>query len=65
MKKNLKNLTRKTQSKFLKVECPKCKAHNVVFGKATSTPSCMVCGEILAYPTGGKSRINGKILEIY
>ncbi len=56
---------RKTKSKFLLVECPKCKAHNLVFGKATTRPKCVVCNYILAYPTGGKAKINGKILKIY
>ncbi len=44
-------------SKFLKVKCKKCKNEQVVFEKSASPVKCLVCGEVLAEPTGGKSKI--------
>jgi len=49
-------------SKFLKVKC-KCKNEQVIFEKAASIVRCLVCGEVLAEPTGGKARIKAKIVS--
>lgn len=49
-------------TKFVKVKCEKCKNEQMVFVKAASKVKCLVCGEILAEPTGGKARLNVKIL---
>jgi len=51
-------------SKFIKIRCPKCKNEQIMFGKASTNISCLVCGKILAEPTGGKSRIKARILEV-
>lgn len=51
-------------SKFIKVSCPKCKNEQVIFGKASTTVNCIVCGKEMATPTGGKSKIKAKILEV-
>ena len=51
-------------SKFVKIRCPKCKNEQVMFGKAASKIICLVCGKILADPTGGKSRIKARVLEV-
>ena len=51
-------------SKFIKVRCPKCKNEQVMFGKTASEVNCLVCGKVLAEPTGGKSRIKARILEV-
>jgi ribosomal protein S27E len=50
-------------SKFLSVECNKCHKKSVVFGNATKQVLCE-CGEVLVEPTGGKSSVNAKILEV-
>jgi small subunit ribosomal protein S27e len=47
-------------SKFIKVKCEKCKNEQMVFEKAASQVKCLVCGEVLAEPTGGKVRLNVK-----
>ena len=47
---------------FLKVKCEKCKNEQVIFENAASNVRCLVCGEVLAEPTGGKARIKGKVL---
>ena len=51
-------------SKFVKLRCPKCKNEQIVFGKVTSEVKCLVCGKVLAEPSGGKSRIKARILEV-
>ena len=51
-------------SKFVKIRCPKCKNEQVMFGKASSKIICLVCGKGLADPTGGKSRIKARVLEV-
>lgn len=51
-------------SKFIKIRCPKCKNEQITFGKAASKVSCLVCGKVLVDPSGGKSRIKARILEV-
>lgn len=51
-------------SKFVKIRCPKCKNEQIMFGKASSQIKCLVCGKVLAKPTGGKSKIKARILEV-
>jgi len=55
---------REPTSKFIKVRCPKCKNEQIIFGKTTSDVACLVCGKVLAEPTGGKSKIKARILEV-
>lgn len=51
-------------SKFLSVQCVKCKAKQVMFGNATTPVKCRACGALLASPTGGRAEVNGKIMEV-
>lgn len=53
-----------TTSKFIKVRCAKCKNEQIIFGKTSTNIKCLVCDKILAEPTGGKSKIKARILEI-
>lgn len=55
---------RETKSKFIKIRCPKCKNEQIMFGKASATVKCLVCGKILAEPTGGKSKVKARVLEV-
>lgn len=55
---------RESTSKFIKVRCPKCKNEQIIFGKSSSKVSCLVCGKLLAEPTGGKSKVKARILEV-
>ncbi|HET7323076.1 MAG TPA: 30S ribosomal protein S27e [Halococcus sp.] len=48
---------------FYTVRCPDCENEQVVFGKASSTVACAVCGTTLARPTGGKAVFEGEVLE--
>ena len=55
----------KTRSKFLKVNCSKCKNEQVVFNKAASSVKCLVCGAELAEPKGGKSKVKAKVVQVF
>jgi len=48
---------------FYRVACPDCENEQVVFGKATSTVNCAVCGHRLAQPTGGEAILEGDVVE--
>ena len=51
-------------SKFIKVRCPKCKNEQIIFGKAVTQINCLVCGRNLAGPSGGKTKIKARVLEV-
>ena len=55
---------RETKSKFVKIRCPKCKNEQIMFGKASTSVKCLVCGKEVAESTGGKSKIKARILEV-
>lgn len=55
----------KPRSKFVKVRCKNCNNEMVIFSHASRTVYCLVCGEILAQPTGGKAEILGEKIEEY
>lgn len=57
-------ITKQPTSKFLEVVCPKCKNEQTIFNKATKPVKCLVCGNILAEPTGGMSIIKAKIVKV-
>jgi small subunit ribosomal protein S27e len=50
-------------SNFVKVKCSKCKNEQVIFNKASTKVKCLVCKEEIAKPTGGKAKINAKIID--
>ena len=58
------DLLREPTSKFVKIRCPKCKNEQITFGKSSKSIKCLVCSKILVEPTGGKSRIKARILEV-
>ncbi|HIQ30373.1 MAG TPA: 30S ribosomal protein S27e [Candidatus Caldiarchaeum subterraneum] len=55
----------KPRSKFLLVVCNECNNKQVVFDSAKIEVKCNVCGAPIAYPSGGKAIITGKIVEAY
>jgi small subunit ribosomal protein S27e len=57
-------ITKEPESKFIKVRCPKCKNEQIVFGKASTVVKCLVCSKVLAEPSGGKSKVKARILEV-
>ena len=52
------------ESKFIKLRCPKCRNEQIVFGKSASKIKCLVCGKLLAEPSGGKTRVKARVLEV-
>jgi len=60
----MKELIKEPTSKFIKLRCPKCKNEQLVFGKTASKVKCLVCEKIIAEPSGGKTRVKARILEI-
>jgi small subunit ribosomal protein S27e len=51
------------KSRFVKVRCTKCKNEQIIFNKASTLVKCLVCGEVLAEPSGGVAKIKGQLLE--
>jgi len=64
MVKKYKILVPEPKSRFVRVQCPDCGNEQIIFDHATFTVRCLVCGRILAEPTGGKAKIYGKIIKI-
>lgn len=54
---------KETKTKFIKVRCEKCKNEQNIFSSVSSKVNCLICGEILAEPRGGKSNIKSKLVE--
>jgi len=50
---------------FLKLKCEKCHNEQVIFGRASIVVKCLVCGEVLAEPTGGIARLKTKPIEVF
>ena len=57
-------MKKESTSKFIKVHCPKCKNEQIIFGNSASVVKCLVCEKVLAEPTGGKTRLKAKVLEV-
>ena len=60
----MKSIIREPTSKFVKLRCPKCKNEQIAFGKSASIVKCLVCGKVLAEPSGGKAKIKARVLEV-
>ncbi|MCS7135243.1 MAG: 30S ribosomal protein S27e [Candidatus Aenigmarchaeota archaeon] len=58
------NIIPMPKSRFLKVQCEKCKNEQIIFNKPATVVKCLVCENILAEPTGGIGNIKAKILKI-
>ena len=56
---------RMNRSRFVKVKCPDCENEQVIFEKASTVVSCVVCSRVLAEPAGGKAQLKAEILETY
>lgn len=51
------------ESRFVRVKCRDCGSEQVLFDRAASVVSCLVCGATLAEPTGGKADLKAEVLE--
>jgi len=52
------------KGKFVKVKCSKCKASQVIFGKASTKVKCIECGGVIALPSGGNAKIRARVEEV-
>lgn len=57
-------MQRDPKGKFIKIRCSECKNEQIVFGKTSTYIKCLVCGKELCEPTGGKSKVKSRILEV-
>ena len=63
MVKKKKQLVPQPRSVFLRVKCPDCGNEQVLFSHASSVVKCLVCGRVLAKPSGGKAVIEGEVIK--
>lgn len=54
----------KKKSRFLRVKCFDCGNEQVMFGSASYSVKCLVCGKTLAEPRGGKAKILTRIISV-
>lgn len=53
------------ESRFIRLRCEKCKNEQIIFSKPSSEVRCLVCGAMLAKPTGGIGQVvDSKIVEV-
>lgn len=52
------------KSRFVRVRCNQCGNEQVIFDHATVEVRCLVCGNLLARPTGGKAEILGTVVKV-
>jgi len=62
--KRRKILIPQPKSKFLKVRCPDCGNEQIIFDHASTEVKCIVCGKVLARPTGGKAKVEAQIISV-
>lgn len=48
---------------FYRVECAECGNEQTIFSHASTTVECLVCGEPLARPSGGKAELEADLVE--
>jgi small subunit ribosomal protein S27e len=53
---------RENRSKFIRVKCPDCENEQIIFEKSSTLVDCVVCGRVLAEPTGGKADLKAEKL---
>lgn len=60
----MKYKTKVKEGRFLKVICNKCRASQVVYGKASTIVKCLKCGAIIAEPRSSKAKIKARVIAI-
>jgi small subunit ribosomal protein S27e len=48
---------------FVKVKCNDCGNQQIIFDRATTAITCLICGATIAKPTGGKTKIRGEVVS--
>ena len=54
---------RDIMNQFVKVKCKKCKNEQIIFERISRDVECLVCNELLAKSTGGKSKFLGTVIK--
>jgi len=62
--KRRKILIPEPRSRFILVRCPNCGNEQVVFSHSTFPARCLICGNVLVEPRGGKARIKAQIVRV-
>ena len=50
-------------SKFLTVKCSGCENEQIIYSHSTTNVNCSVCNQFIVKATGGKSIINGTVIN--
>ncbi len=53
----------KPKSRFYMAKCPNCGHEQILYSHSTLVVECMVCGNVLAEPRGGKAKIRARIIK--
>ncbi|MEM1537194.1 MAG: 30S ribosomal protein S27e [Candidatus Nezhaarchaeales archaeon] len=61
----LKQLIPTPKSTFIQVRCPDCGNTQTIFSHAATLIRCQVCSRVLAKPTGGKVKVDAKIVKTF
>lgn len=48
---------------FLKIRCSECGNEQKVFSHASTEVECLVCGEVVVKPRGGKAEVTGEVIQ--
>ena len=48
---------------FYRAKCDECGNEQVVYSRASTSVECLVCGTVIAKPTGGKAELNADVVE--
>lgn len=52
------------ESRFLRVKCDDCGNEQIVFMNVSTTVTCNICSNIIAEPTGGRTRVHGEVINV-
>lgn len=48
---------------FVRIECEECGNKQNIYSRPSTEVDCLVCGEVIATPTGGVAEISGEIIK--
>jgi small subunit ribosomal protein S27e len=48
---------------FYRAKCDECGNEQIIFSRASTSVECLVCGTVIAKPTGGKAELNAEVVE--
>jgi len=57
-------MQKSSEGKFLKIACPRCGNHQVVYGKSSTRTKCERCNKLLVKVTGGKVKVRAPVMEV-